>query len=157
MPKNLPVSMSKTLKLTNVIMKKCEEEDLKDLQKTVIQMSNFIQSKGMKQVGPLIQRTGVEFDSDGNPQIAIWIMLQSSQFIQKIEKPYQIESGVKVPDCLYVHYAGLESDMRVAYEKLHVCAYEEEINLSGDNYTVFINQEDDMMTADIFMEKKLDE
>ncbi len=54
------VSLSKILKLTNVLKVKCniEKEDF-DLNLVISRMQSYIRIKGAEQIGPLIQHTDV--------------------------------------------------------------------------------------------------
>ena len=58
---------------------------------------------------------------------------------------------------MYVRYTGPESMLKFAYDKIHLTAFEEDIKLKGDSYTIFVNQIDDNIVADIFMEREQDE
>jgi hypothetical protein len=68
-----------------------------------------------------------------------------------------MESVLRITDCLYTRFCDEESKVKHAYDKLNLFAYENDINLTNETFTVFVNQEDDKLTADIFMEKKHDE
>jgi hypothetical protein len=54
---------------------------------------------------------------------------------------------------MYVRFVGKQSDLHFAYDKICVTAFEEGIKLKGDYYTIIIDKQDDILTADIFMEK----
>ena len=42
--------------------------------------------------------------------------------------------------------------MQFAYQKLGVYAFENDIQLKGDSYTVFVKKEEENIVADVFME-----
>jgi hypothetical protein len=54
---------------------------------------------------------------------------------------------------MYVSYQGEESKLKFAYDKINLKAFEEDIPLKGDSYTIFIDQQDDQIIADVFMER----
>jgi hypothetical protein len=91
------------------------------------------------------------FDEQGQPLIIFNLLRQASTFIRHVEAPYTMESLLRIPNCMYVRFVGKEADLHFAYEKIGVTAYEEDIKLKGDSYTVFVDQQDDILTADIFM------
>ena len=66
-----------------------------------------------------------------------------------------MESVLRVPDCMYVRYMEAEDKLKFAYDKIHLTAFEENIPLRGDSYTIFVdrNDEEDTIVADIFMPK----
>jgi len=49
--------------------------------------------------------------------------------------------------------------MKFAYDKINLYAFENDIKLKGDSYTVFVDsqEENDTIIADVFMERENDE
>ena len=43
---------------------------------------------------------------------------------------------------------------QLASSKLQILAFEKDLKLSGDTYTIFVNQDDDDAVIDVFMETK---
>lgn len=80
-------------------------------------------------------------------------MLQCNNYIHNVEQPYSMESVVRVPNALYCRYTGPESSLKLAYDKIQIEAFEQDIKLDDCNYTIFIdnNEEDDVMIADVFI------
>ncbi len=66
-----------------------------------------------------------------------------------------MESILRVTDCMYCRYIGLEEKLKIAYDKIGVEAFEKDIELSEESYTVFVNsnEEEGTITADIFIPK----
>lgn len=54
---------------------------------------------------------------------------------------------------MYARYIGEESKLKFAYDKINLIAFEEDIPLKGDSYTVFVAKNDDGIIADVFMER----
>ena len=71
------VSLSKILKLTNVLKVKCniEKEDF-DLNLVISRMQSYIRIKGAEQIGPLIQHTDVVLKDNGKVNISLVLMMQ---------------------------------------------------------------------------------
>ena len=149
MPK-LAVSYQKILKLTNVLLTDVSMDNLGNYPIIVEQMENYIRSKGFQPVGPLVQQNAFIEHEDTNNMI-IRLLRQSTEYIHHVEKPYSMESILRVPNCLYVRYEGDKNNLTMAYQKLTLTAYEEDIPLRGDSYTVFLKGNDETVTADIFM------
>lgn len=154
----LQFSNNKTLKLTNVLKCKLnlEDEDFR-LETLVEQMQSYIRVKGAMQIGPLIQYTKTHLNENGELDVEVVFMLQCNNFIHVVEQPYQAESVLRVPDCMYVRYMGTEEKLKFAYDKINVVAFEEDIVLTGESYTIFVNQneEENTMIADVFMPKEM--
>ncbi|MDR1068201.1 MAG: hypothetical protein LBL36_03015 [Clostridiales Family XIII bacterium] len=161
MAKIITVHRSKTLKLTNALLlelsKKEDFEQLENFERLIDQMDVHIRQHGAQPVGPLIQKTSMKVDENGEPQMVITFVRQADTFIHHVDPPYKMESVIKVADCLYTRFTGEEDDMQFAYNKLQLVGYEEEIPLSSETYTVFVDndEENGTLTADIFVPKSV--
>lgn len=151
------INYNKILKLNNVIKIKILEDDSRSLDTVAFMMENYIKSKGFVPVGPIVQHLYPVISENGMIRISVELLIQSSNYIEDIEQPYEIFNELKVENCLYLRFTGEEQKLSFGYSKLNLIAFEEDIKLKGDNYTIFLKQEDDILTADIFMEKILDE
>lgn len=144
---------NKTLKLNNTVIVEIGEQDFENLNLVVEKMENYIKAKGYMPLGPLIQYSGTKINEAGELDITVKLIRQSSQFINHTEQPYKCESLMRIKNCMYVRYTGPESSLSFAYDKINLIAFEEDIKLKGDSYTVFVNQIDDDIIADVFMER----
>lgn len=150
-------SSNKTLKLTNVLKYKIDLTDEDNRIDTRLeQMQSYIRTKGALQVGPLIQYVNSYINEKGEMDVEMIFMLQCNHYIHNVEHPYQMEEVLRVPDCMYVRYIGAEQTLKFAYDKINLAAFEEDIPLVGDSYTIYVNQneEEDTIVADVFMPKK---
>ena len=153
----LQLHNSKVLKLTNVLKCKLDlaDEEL-DFQGQIIKMESFIRSKGAVQVGPLIQYINPYVNDQEEVDMEIILMLQCNNFIHKLEEPYSMDSVIRVTDCMYCRYQGPEEKLKYAYDKIGTEAFEYDIELNGDNYTIMVsqNEEEEIIVADVFMPRK---
>lgn len=148
----IQINNNKTLKLTNVLIKEVDLKDSVGIDKEVLQMENYLKNKGAQPVGPLIQYTDVE-GSGEDIKLIVKFMRQSNTFIHNVEEQYKMESTIRVKNCMYARYTGEESKLKFAYDKINVIAFEEDIPLKGDSYTIFVSSNDDDIIADVFMER----
>lgn len=83
------------------------------------------------------------------------MMLQCNNYINNVEQPYAMESVVRVPNAMYCRYNGPEEKLKFAYDKIQLEAFENDIPLKGDSYTIFVDrdEENETITADVFMER----
>lgn len=151
----LQIHQDKTLKLTNTLIYEVQTEELEDLNANMEQMENYIRVKGALPLGPLIQYTNMTLDEQGQPQLQIKMIRQCNNYIHSVETPYQMESVLRVKNCMYVRYIGPEDKLKFAYDKIALTAFEEDIPLKGDSFTIFVdrNEEEDTIIADVFMPK----
>ncbi len=149
----LKTSQEKILKLTNTLIYEVQTEELEDLNANMEQMESYIKIKGAMSIGPLIQYTNMVIDEQGQPTLQIKMIRQCNNYIHNVEPPYHMESVLRVTNCMYVRYTGPEEKLKFAYDKINLTAFEEDIALQGDSYTIFVdqNEEEDTITADVFM------
>lgn len=153
--RKLEVHFNKSLKLSNVLIKRLDsEEEIIEFDKVVQLMNDYIKSKGAMPVGPLIQYTSPIVNEAGEADIVMELMMQSNNYLHHVELPYQMKPTIKVKDCLYSRFAGDESRMHIMYDKINVTAYEEEIELKGSTYTIFVDKKEENIIVDVFMEKE---
>lgn len=144
----LQVALHKTLKLTNVLICKLPSGTLDTGIPVMVQrMENYIKSKGYSPLGPLIQKAEVINGED----IQISFLRQASGYIKNCDKTYEMESVLRVRNCFYTRYIGTKEHLDIAYDKLRVVAFEEDYSLTGDSYTIFLNEENGNITVDVFM------
>lgn len=150
----IDISKNKCLKLTNVISALVEAENLVEFNALVDKINNYILSKGALPIGPIIQKTEYVVNDEGQMDVRFYLMRQSNNFIHSVELPYKIDSVIRVPDCMYARYIGPEETLKFAYDKISIIAFEEDIDLSTENYTILVDQQDDDIVADVFIQKK---
>lgn len=157
MTNKIQLNLNKTLKLSNLLVGFISIEENENIQTKVYQMENYIKSKGATPIGPLIQKTEYSINEEGQLDIKVYLMRQANNFIHNVEPPYTMESVLRVKNCMYARYTGPEEKLKLAYDKINVTAFEEDIELLNSNYTIFVDKQDDNIVADIFVEKKTDE
>lgn len=147
----------KILKLINVL----RESILLDTNElnmgvTIEQMQSYIRAKGVMQVGPLVQYTRAFLNDKNELDMEIIPMLQCNNYIHNVEPPYSMESVIRVTNCMYCRYIGPEDKLKFAYDKIHLEAFENDIELEDCNYTIFVdrNEEDETIVADVFIPRK---
>ena len=145
---------NKTLKLNNVLIREVSENELIDINQISYMIDSYIKSKGNSTIGPMINYSNVEIKEDGQPAMIIKLMVQLKNPIHNIEKPYELKSQLKITNCLFARFIEKEENLQFAYQKLGVYAFENDIKLKGDSYTVFVKQEEEEenIVADVFME-----
>ncbi len=145
----IQVAQGKTLKLTNVLSRKLQPEELGNMQLVLTQMHNFIKSNNAQPIGPLVQAILM-----GGDDTKVLIMQQATNFIPNMDPGYHMDAVLRVKNCLYAHYVGPMSHFQLASNKLQIIAFEQDIKLSGNTYTIFVNQDEDEGIVDVFMETK---
>ena len=148
--REIQTAENKTLKLTNVVSRRIQPEEFNNMQIVLTQMHNFIKSNNAQPIGPIVQAMVVGEDR----QMHLYMMQQATQMITQMEPGYHMDAVLRVKNCLYAHYTGPMSHNQLATAKLQIMAFENDIKLTGDNYTIYVNQDDDDAVIDVFMETK---
>ncbi|WP_291651692.1 hypothetical protein [Clostridium sp.] len=143
---------NKTLKLNNLLIREVSENELIDINKISYMMDSYIKSKGNSTMGPMINYSTIEVDESGQAKVIIKLMIQLKNPIYNVEKPYELKDQLRVTNCLFARFTEKEENLQFAYQKLGVYAFENDIKLKGDSYTVFVKQEEENIVADVFME-----
>ncbi|MCD8151160.1 MAG: hypothetical protein LUE92_16725 [Clostridiales bacterium] len=154
MTKKLHYSENKTLKLTNVLKFKIPlKQDALEYDIIIEQMQTYIKAKGAIQIGPLIQYAKADLTDAGDLNAYIVLMLQCNHYIHEVTNPYVMDSLVRVPNALYCRYHGPEDSLHFAYSKIQLEAFENDIELEKESYTIFVdqNEDDESMIADVFI------
>lgn len=154
---SLLLQNNKGLKLLNVLIYYAEinNDDL-NIHMEIEKMSNYIRTKGALSIGPLIQYTRAFVNENNELDMEIILMLQCNNYIHNVESPYSMESVIRVPNCMYCRYIGSEEKIKFAYDKIHLEAFENDIELEDCSYTIFVdrNEEDETIVADVFIPRK---
>lgn len=153
----IEVNMNKILKLSNVLIEVIEINNIEDFNVLFLKIENYIKSKGATAIGPLIQKISYHVNDEGKPEVKVYLMRQANNFIHNVEPPYTMESVLRVKNCMYARYTGPEEKLKFAYDKINLTAFEEDIELSNESYTIFVDKQDDNIIADVFVEKKVNE
>jgi hypothetical protein len=150
----ITVKENKTLKLNNVLIREVSQNEFMDINKVTYMMDSYIKSKGNSRLGPMINYTAAEGDENGQAKIIIKLMIQLKNPIHNIEKPYEFKNQIRITNCLFARFSEKEENLQYAYSKLTLFAFENDIKLQGDSYTVFVNNNEEGIVADVFMELK---
>lgn len=115
-------------------------------------MESYIKSKGNTMIGPSINYTTVKVDESGQAKVVIKLMGQLKSPIHNVEPPYELKNQIRVSDCLFARFNEKEENLQFAYSKLQLYAFENDIKLKGDSYTVFVDNKEGKLVADVFMQ-----
>ena len=150
------MSRNKTLRLNNVMIVEIQEIGLQEVSIAVQKMENYLKVNGALPIGPLIEYLKLEI-SNNEVFYRRFLLRQANKYLCHVEEPYSMKNIVRVQNCMYCRYVGPENQINIAGAKLSVLAFEENVSLKGDSYTVFVDQNDDYLVADLFMERDSNE
>ena len=150
--KEIEVVEGKTLKLKNVLSKDVGPLDSNEMQKSMHMFGAYMKSKSLTPYGPTITHAKISFENGRLIQRSR-IMVQVREIPEKTDAPYSFDELIRVENCLMARYRGDAASVQMAHGKLNIYAFENDIKLKGDTYTVFVEQEQDgTIVADVFAE-----
>lgn len=152
MHKKITLKENKTLKLKNVLSRELTQNEFMDGNKIMYMMESYIKAKGNSIVGPMINYSSIVSGENGQPKLIAKLMVQLKETIENLEPPYEFNSQIRIPNCLFARFVEKEQNLQFAYAKLNLHAFENDIKLLGDNYTVFVERNESNIVADIFMQ-----
>jgi hypothetical protein len=150
--KEIEIVDGKTLKLNNVLSKETGTLDGDELAKALHMFDAYTKSKKLTPYGPMVMFSKTAFDGAKMSQRSK-LMAQLREAHENPDPPYSFDRVVKVDGCVLARYRGSAVGLQVAYSKLQVYAFEHDIQLKGETYTVIIEQKDGDILADVFTEK----
>lgn len=100
--------------------------------------------------GPPIIWTGMKLEK-GKIKLDRKLIMQCRGDFSKIPIGFERKESVKIGPCVHAQFAGKEENILRAYEKVSVYAYENEIELKKENYTVYVKQDGSDSTIDVFV------
>lgn len=143
---------NKVLKLLNVLSRPVPKEELKNQGKQIAMLESWIKAKGYQKQGPLIMySSGVKGMEGDKPIIDSRIMVQLQNGNIRLELPYKFEPELRIENCLMARFNDHSDKLQFATQKLTLFAYENDIELTGETYIVFIEQTEEKLLADVFM------
>lgn len=150
----MDINHNKVLKLVNVLSRRIDGLEPKFQDKQILMLQNYIKSKQLESIGPLIYYSsnvkGV--DTAGKPITTSKFMQQLSSSDVKVDFPYKFKPSMQIEKTLHLRFEDKVNKAQFASMKMLSYAYENEIELTGETYTVFLKQDEPgYMTADIFM------
>jgi hypothetical protein len=149
MDREIEIVENKVLKLKNVLSKELVSGNPAETQRSMHMFETYIRSKDLEPYGPTIVRGTVIFDN-GRPRERKEMMVQLRNVPSKVEPPHAFTESMRVENCMLARYKGEASGLPMAYGKMQVHAFEKEIDLVGETYTIVVGQDGDGILADVF-------
>lgn len=150
--KEIIVIPNKTLKLTNPLIKELTMEEIKNFNQTLMVFQGVIKSRNLQVIGPLITYTAsVIEDGVSHPVMKIITQLKEAPK-GVINGAYEFHKEIKIKNCLYTRFTGNQRYLQIAIMKMKTYAYENDLELKDDYYSIMLSQNEGNITVDLFME-----
>ena len=146
----LEIKENKKLVLKQVICKKLLGAQLDNVDNEIEKFHQHLQLLNVQLFGPLVvKNSGTKIHEDGQLTTDFELYVQAHDFRQ-YNKIYEVAEEISVPHCLYLRFEDSPEYLQLAYSKMELYFYENDLQTDGTTYTVYVNSTLDQMTADIF-------
>lgn len=151
MADEIEIVENKTLKLNRVLSRELRQSDPGEVQKALHMLGSYVKSKKLTAYGPTIVHSKTTFENMRLVQTTR-IMVQLRESSASVESPYSFEEMIRAEKCVMARYRGDAAHLQLAYGKIQVYAFEHDIPLKDDTYTVLIEETPSGILADVFTE-----
>ena len=150
MSKEILVEENKVLKLKNVFIKTMiiDEEFTKvPFEKRIKDFEDYVRNNDYLPFGPLIIRNSIIGTEEAKIQLKLMIQLKKEI---NVIPPYEFIKELKTKPCLFSRFIGEEKDSGLAGSKMQVYAYEHDLVLDVESYSI-TKKEDSHIVMDTFV------
>lgn len=147
----IAVRENKTLKLTNVLCRKINIQEENSMESALHMFDSYIKANSLTSYGPLIVHSKIKTSLSGEIDIEIKLMFQIKEDTFKPNSGYELISIIRKSNCLFARFSGNPEDLQYANTKLNLIAYENDITLSQESFTIYLEQDALKVLADIFI------
>lgn len=146
----------KSMRLNNVIGFEAQVDNPKfDMEMMLLKMQSYVKTRGTNQIGPLVQHMRLNTTEQGEIRVQEEFLFQCSDFISDPEPPFYSKESISVRNAMYSRFVGPQDKLKYAFDKIYLEAFEDDIELNGENYVIFVNNDDsDHRMIDVFVPKR---
>ena len=151
MSKEIIIECGKSLKLNNIISREIPVQDNDEIQRIMHMFNSYMKTKGLTPYGPMIILNSSLIENNTIIPVSK-IMIQIREEPESLEPPYVFDGTIKLSNCILARYRGDLFNLQMAYSKIQVYAFENELELKDEIYSIFVKQDLSEITVDIFVE-----
>lgn len=155
MRKKIEIKNNKKLKLINVINKELINIDIEKFDYNLTKFLNELKLWKVQVYGPLIIRNkGTKISEDSKVSSDYDLYIQAHNYKQ-YNNQFNVQDEVVVEHCIYTRFEGKPEYLQLAFNKLEIYEYEEDIITRGDIYMITLEDTPDKIVMDIFKPVKM--
>lgn len=151
MSKEIVIECGKSLKLNNIISREIPVQDNDEIQRIMHMFNSYMKTKELTPYGPMIILNSSLIENNTVIPVSK-IMIQIKEEPDSLEHPYIFDGTIKLSNCILARYKGDLFNLQMAYSKIQVYAFENELELKDEIYSIFVKQDMNEIAVDIFVE-----
>ena len=146
----LEVLENKKLVLKNVLKKELRGISFEDIDQQINKFANRLDILKVQTFGPLVIKfCGTNISEEGDITTDYDLLIQAHDYRQ-YKNQFDIVEKVDCPHCVYIHYEGNPLEINFVNSKLDLYFYENDLESTGESYTVFIHDSEEYVITDFF-------
>lgn len=154
MPK-LEVLENKKLVLKNVLCKELKNIEFEILDAQINKFGLLLDKLSVQTFGPLVMKnSGVNISEDGKMTMDYNLFIQAHDY-EQYKNSFDIIERLEVPYCIYIRFEGSPENLQYAHSKLDLYFYENELESTGEIYSVMIEETEHHTVVDLFRPVKV--
>jgi len=148
MSREILIEENKVLSLKKTLIReyKINEEPL---DKKLHMFESYLKMHKIETFGPLIIKTHIK--GTDKPKLVISVIIQVKDNNPSLLSPYKFENELIIGPCLFSRFVGEEQYANIAQSKMQVYAYENNIILGTESYSVYKEKSDINSVIDTFV------
>jgi len=151
----LEVLENKKLVLKNILRKELKNMGLEMLDEEVNKFDFLLNKLAVQKFGPLVMKSSGIKISDGGVVMMDYDLLIQAHNYQQFKSAFESIDRLEIPNCIYVHFEGSPEDIQFAHSKLDLHFYENDIQQTGEVYSIIIEDSHQHTVVDIFKPVKI--
>ncbi|MDO4605607.1 MAG: hypothetical protein Q4B23_06490 [Helcococcus sp.] len=149
------IERNKKLVLKKVISQEYDGRGYQDIDRDINNFLKRIRTLNVQTFGPLVIHNKGTIISEENTSISSYNLYIQAHDYKQYKKQFNILDEVVVEYCLYTRFEGKPEYLQLAFNKLEIYEYEEDIITRGDIYMVSLEDSEDHIVMDIFKPMKV--
>lgn len=148
--KILEIKTKKKLVLKNVLKRELKNIHTENLDVEVEKFALLLEKLNVQTFGPFVMKTGgIHISEEGLITMDYDLLTQAHDYKQ-YKNAFDVSEKFEVPNCVYVKFEGNPEELHYAHSKLDLHFYENELESTGEVYSVIIEETQHYTVVDIF-------
>ena len=130
------IAENKNVTFRNLLSRRLESGSAESMDKSIRMFNSYVKREGLETHGPTIIRTSTMFVGNENV-LEMDMMVQLRGKMENVQDPYSFSEMVRLEGYLMARYRGPMNMTDMANMKIRVYAFEKEMDLGPNTYTVY--------------------
>lgn len=149
------IKRNKKLVLKKVISQEFDNISYQDINRDINNYIKKVEALKVQTFGPLIIHNKGSIINEKNILVSSYDFYIQAHDYKQYKNQFTVLDEVVVEHCLYIRFEGKPEYLQLAFNKLEIYEYEEEIITRGDIYMISLEDTPEKIVMDIFKPVKM--